>query len=68
MSGITDWNGHLKRRAQYALNSKSKNLVYETFGAAKMARNLDAITHDQFMELNRMLVTEGLNDPKAGLE
>ena len=28
----------LEKRAQYALNSHSRDLVYETYGAAKMAR------------------------------
>ena len=45
----------LEKRAQYALNSHSRDLVYETYGAAKMAR--------QFDRLNEMLVVNGLNDP-----
>lgn len=53
----------LERRAKYALNSHSRNLVYETFGAAKMARDLEAITYNQFRLLNDMLVVHGLNDP-----
>lgn len=28
----------LEKDAQYALNSHSRNLVYQTYGAAKMAR------------------------------
>ena len=53
----------LKREAKYALNSHSRNLVYQTYGAAKMARELDAITKPQFDLLNEMLVVHGLNDP-----
>lgn len=53
----------LERDAKYALNSHSRNLVYQTFGAAKMARELDAITKPQFDLLNEMLVVKGLNDP-----
>lgn len=53
----------LERDAKYALNSHSRNLVYETYGAAKMARYLDAITKPQFDRLNDMLVVKGLNDP-----
>ena len=48
----------LEKRAQYALNSHSRDLVYETYGAAKMARQLQAIT-----ALQEMLVVNGLNDP-----
>ena len=53
----------LEKDAQYALNSHSRNLVYQTYGAAKMARQLDAITALQFDRLNEMLVVKGLNDP-----
>ena len=53
----------LEREAKYALNSHSRNLVYQTYGAAKMARELDAITKPQFDLLNDMLVKHGLNDP-----
>lgn len=52
----------LKRKAQYALNSLSRDLVYETYGMAKMAVNLNAITYDEFMVLNTMLVRDGLNN------
>lgn len=53
----------LEREAKYALNSHSRDLVYETFGAAKMAYSLEAITKPQFYLLNEMLVVKGLNDP-----
>ena len=53
----------LEREAKYALNSHSRNLVYQTYGAAKMAFELDAITKPQFYLLNDMLVVRGLNDP-----
>ena len=53
----------LEREAKYALNSHSRNLVYQTFGAAKMAFELGAITKPQFYLLNDMLVVHGLNDP-----
>lgn len=58
----------LKRKAQYALNSKSLTLAYEVYGASKMAFNLNAIAKEQFYELNTMLVVNGINNPKAGLE
>ena len=53
----------LERDAKYALNSHSRDLVYETYGAAKMAYTLEAITKNQFYLLNDMLVVHGLNDP-----
>ena len=53
----------LEREAKYALNSHIRNLVYQTYGAAKMAFELDAITKPQFYLLNDMLVVHGLNDP-----
>ena len=53
----------LEHKAQYALRSHSRDLVYETFGAAKMAYQLEAITKEQFFWLNDMLVVHGLNDP-----
>ena len=58
----------LKKDIQYALNSKSLTLAYEAYGAAKMARLLDAITIEQFFELNDMVVTNGINNPSVRLE
>lgn len=53
----------LERDAKYALNSHSRNLVYQTYGASQMAWELGAITKPQFYLLNDMLVVHGLNDP-----
>lgn len=58
----------LVEKANYALNSHSLVLVYETYGAAKMAYQLNAITYEQFLELNSKLVKNGVNNPKANLE
>lgn len=58
----------LVKNARYAIGSKSDNLVYETYGAAKMARKLDAISKAEFMELNTMLVKDYLNNPEARRE
>ena len=58
----------LERDAKYALNSHSRDLVYETYGAAKMAYKLGAITKDQFYWLNDTLVVNGLNNPRCRLE
>ena len=59
---------NLLKKAQYALKSESRDLVYEIYGMAKMASELNAITHEQFMALNEMLVRNGLNNPKANLK
>lgn len=53
----------LEHRAKYALNSHSRDLAYEAYGAAKMAYRLAAITWDQFYQLQEVLVVHGLNDP-----
>lgn len=53
----------LVKKAEYALNSHSRDLVNETYGMAKMARVLEAITADEFMHLNTMLIRNGLNNP-----
>lgn len=53
----------LLRRAQYAIRSRSRDLVYQTYGEAKMAMRLGAITLLQFLALNYLLVCKGLNDP-----
>lgn len=55
---------YLLKEAEYALNSHSRNLVYESYGMTKMAYNLDAISKDEFYKLIDMLVVHGLNDPK----
>lgn len=53
----------LLKAANYALTSHSRDLVYETYGAAKMARKLKGITYEEFGTLNAMLINKGLNDP-----
>lgn len=63
MDGFNSFK-YLLKEAEYALNSHSRDLVYESYGMAKMAYNLDAISKDQFYCLNDMLVKHGLNDPK----
>lgn len=46
----------LKTNALYAQRSFSRELLYQTYGAALMARQLEAISRDEFMELNGMTV------------
>ena len=46
----------LKREALYAQRSFSKEQLYQTYGKAQMARQLNALTHSEFMEINYMTV------------
>ena len=56
---------YLCDKAEYALNSRSIELMYEAYGAAKMARKLSAITQEQFIALNTKLVRNGINNPRS---
>jgi len=58
----------LIEEANYAIRSKSRDLVFEVYGMAKMARLTHVITPEQFKKLNEMLITDGINNPKAGIE
>ena len=46
----------LKREALYAQRSFSKALLYQTYGKAQMARQLEALTQSEFEEINHMTV------------
>lgn len=46
----------LKREAAYAQRSFSEELLYQTYGKAQMAQQLEAITSNEFMEINQMTV------------
>lgn len=46
----------LTREAEYAQQSLSRELLYQTYGKAQMARQLDAITKDEYMEINHATV------------
>lgn len=46
----------LKREALYAQRSFSTELLYQTYGKARMARQLNALTQSEFMEINYMTV------------
>lgn len=46
----------LKREALYAQRSFSTELLYQTYGKAHMARQLEALTQSEFMEINHMTV------------
>lgn len=51
--------------AKYAKASRSLLLMYEAYGATKMAVELGAISREQFWTLNDMLVKDGINNPKS---
>lgn len=44
----------LLREAEYGQRSRSRDLLIETYGKAKMAFQLAAITNDEFMRINHM--------------
>ena len=46
----------LKREALYAQRSFSTELLYQTYGKAQMARQLEVLTQSEFMEINHMTV------------
>ena len=55
----------LVKQADYAMASRNRDLMCEAYGAAKMARKMCAITHEQFMQLNDKLVKNGINKPSS---
>ena len=52
----------LNKRADYAISSKSKSLVYQTYGEWLMASELGAITANEFTALNTRLVQNTMNN------
>ena len=46
----------LIKEAEYAQRSLSKDLLLEVYGKALMARQLEAITFEEFMRINHMTV------------
>ena len=57
----------LVREAGYAQKSDSRDLLVEIYGKAKMARQLDAISYEEFMKLNHM-TTYYINTHAGSLE
>ena len=49
-------------QAQYAINSKSRHLVYQAYGFANGLVQACGITTDQFWQLNEMLVKNCMNN------
>jgi len=48
--------GQLIKEAEYAQRSCSRDLLLETWGKAKMARQLNAISFEEFMKINHMTI------------
>lgn len=46
----------LIRESEYAQRSISRDLLLEIYGKAKMARQLNAITFNEFMGINHMTI------------
>lgn len=61
---MSEWFIRLQKETDYAKKScfprQSLSMVY---GKILMARQLDAITHDEFMTLNHSCVADGINNP-----
>lgn len=55
----------IKDDFEYALKSENLSLVHQAYGSAKMARWMKAISKEQFMELNEMIVKNCLNSPTS---
>ena len=61
-SGKKGLYDRLMEEIEYAKCSKSRVLLYEAYGAVKMARELNAICYDEFKELNTAAVRNGINN------
>lgn len=46
----------LIREAEYAQRSLSRDLLFEIYGKAKMACQLNVITHEEYMQINHMTI------------
>ncbi len=53
-----------KHQALYAINSKSRELVYKAYGHACGLYEAGGITMNEFMELNTLLVRETINNAR----
>lgn len=55
----------LMKQVDYAKTSlMPQRSLYEAYGRINMARELHAITKDEYMALNHACVAEGINNPK----
>ena len=55
----------LMKRIEYAKKAiMPQEALYEAYGQVKMARELGAITQEEFLKLNTECVWNGINNPK----
>lgn len=55
----------LMKSVEYAKKAMfPREALYEANGSIKMAYELQAITSDEYMQLNHECVAEGINNPK----
>jgi hypothetical protein len=55
---------NLLKEVEYAKNSMLKELLYQVHGRIQMAYELKAITGDEMLDLDRMVIRDGLNNPE----
>ena len=65
VDGKENISEYLMSRAKYARACRDREIMHEVYGEAKMARKLDAISKETFMELNEILVRNGINKPSS---
>lgn len=61
---LTSTYDELKREVEYVLKGCSITFAHEVYGKIKMARHLNAISYDEFMELNHSIVYDFINQPQ----
>ena len=62
MSQEQSWIDYLQERAKYAIASRSRELVYETYGMAKGLRMAGAISKDEMWTMTNILVRDTMNN------
>lgn len=55
----------LDKKVTYAMNSRNIHLMHSTYGEITMARHLEAISHEEYMDLNHKIVVNGINNPSS---
>jgi len=60
----TDWEDYIRKKAEYALRSRNKLLLYEVHGMQEMAYAARVIDKDSYYRLNDLIVAHGMNNPQ----
>lgn len=60
---MMDVKKEIRRQLDYALNSKSRNLLYQTLGYINACRVLVALTSEEYVDLS-CECCRAINDPK----